>query len=304
MERNGRLMAELVIDGLTVRITNSEKILWPELGIKKIDYITKLIELGPYILPHAKDRFLTAIRFPDGVGGKSFFQKNTPKYAPDWVEKAEWNENMYTLLNSMAILVWLGNQGALEFHTSFNLYHQEDTPTSLVFDLDPSKGQEFQDVVDVALLINETLEGLNIRSWVKTSGATGLQIYIPVGQRYDYNAARNINEFFGRFFSQKYPEKITIERMVKRRGSKLYFDYLQMWNGKTITMVYSPRATSKGTISMPITWDELKGGIKVEDFHILNAKNRLDKVGDLFKPLLSVENSQNLDFILDHISKH
>lgn len=293
-------MSELLVDNVKVKITNPEKVLFPDLGLRKIDYIGKLIELGPYILPHAKDRLLTTIRYPDGVEGKSFFQKNIPKYAPDWIEQTEWNEIQYILLNSMAALVWLGNQAALEFHTSFNLSQNENKPTDLVFDLDPSEGQGFDEVSESALLIHETLKGLNIDSWVKTSGATGLQIYIPVGQRYDYDTARSINEFFGTYFSQRYPEKITIERMVEKRGRRLYFDYLQMWNGKTITMAYSPRATPAASVSMPLTWEEIEAGIHPEDFHLLNAKERLQETGDLFLPLLSQEHTQDLDFILDY----
>lgn len=296
-------MYELDINGTKVRITNSEKQLWPQLGIRKIDYIEKLIELAPYILPHAQDRLLTSIRYPDGVEGKSFFQKDTPDYAPEWVKTALWKDNNYTLLNTLSTLVWLGNQAVLEFHTSFNLYTNENYPTSLVFDLDPSEGQSFEYVVEAALIINETLEGLNIKNWVKTSGATGLQIYIPVGRRYDYGVARKINEFFGRYFSKKYPEFFTIERTVKKRGKKLYFDYLQMWYGKTITMVYSPRANKQATVSMPVKWEELRKGIRPEDFTLLNAKDRLKEKADLFAPLLSDEHVQNLDFLLEHLNK-
>ncbi len=294
-------MSEIDINGYSVRITNPEKLMWPELGILKIDYITKLIELAPYILPHARNRLLTVIRYPDGVAGKSFFQKNTPDYAPEWLETSEWNENDYTLINNLATLVWLGNQAALEFHTGFNHVQLPNNPTDLVFDLDPSEGQSFDQVSETALLINDTLKSLNIQSWVKTSGATGLQLYIPVGSRYDYDTARQINEFFGQYFSQRYPDKITIQRMVKNREGKLYFDYLQMWKGKTITMVYSPRATSKATISMPVTWGEVERGIHPEDFHLLNAKKRLEETGDLFNELLKTENQQNLDLILEHI---
>jgi len=295
-------MNELEVNGHIVRISNPEKLMWPELGIRKIDYIAKMVELSPFILPHSKDRLLTAIRYPDGVDGKSFFQKNTPEYAPEWVETAEWNDNNYTVLNSLATMVWLCNQAVLEFHTSFNLVHKENMPTDLVFDLDPSPEQQFDSVAETALLIHDTLTELNIKSWIKTSGATGLQIYIPVGGRYDYNTARKINEFFGRYFAQKYPEKITLERMVKNRGNKLYFDYLQMWNGKTITMVYSPRAVSGGNVSMPVTWEEVKHGILPENFNLLNAKERLEEKGDLFAALLMPENYQNLDFLLKFIS--
>lgn len=296
-------MSEIDVNGYPVRITNPDKLMWPEMGIRKVDYITKLIELAPYILPHAKNRLLTVIRYPDGVGGKSFFQKNTPDYAPDWLETSEWNENHYILLNTLATLVWVGNQAALEFHTGFNRIQKENNPTDLVFDLDPFEGQPFEDVVETALLIHETLVDLNIRSWIKTSGATGLQMYIPVGSRYDYDTARKINEFFGRYFSQKYPDRITIERMKKNRGTKLYFDYLQMWSGKTITMVYSPRANVNAIISMPVTWEEMQKGIHPQNFHLMNASNRLKEKGDLFQELNASENIQYLDFILEHIER-
>ncbi len=291
-------MDEILVDGVLVKITNPEKILWPSQGIRKIDYIMTLMTLGSYMLPHGHNRLLTSIRYPDGVNGKSFFQKNTPSYAPEWLTRSEWQGNHYALLNSRAALLWLGNQAVIEFHTSFDRVDQMEYPTSLVFDLDPSEGQPFEDVAEVALRIRETLLSLNIDCWVKTSGATGLQIYIPVGNRYDYDAARRMNEFFGRYFSKKYPEKITIERLVRKRGTKLYFDYLQMWRGKTITMAYSPRATPFATISMPVEWAEISKGIKPEDFTLINAKKRLEAKGDLFKNLLDPAMEQNLDEIL------
>jgi len=292
----------ITIDGFPIRITNPEKILWPELELRKIDYIALLNDIAAYLLPHTKDRLLTTIRYPDGVGGKSFYQKNIPNYAPDWVDTAKWKTTKYILLNKRATLIWLGNQAALEFHTSFNQYQTELYPSFLVFDLDPSKGQSFEEVVEAALLINETLQSLKIKSWVKTSGATGLQLYIPIGKQYTYETAKRINQFFSEYFSQKYANRITIERMVNKRGKKLYFDYLQMWHGKTITSVYSPRATKHGTVSIPVEWSELKKGIKPEDFHLLNVKDRLQEKGDLFAPLLSMENKQDLHMILDYLS--
>ena len=222
MERNVPLMSELNIDGYPVQITNPDKLMWPELGIRKIDYILKLAELAPYIIPHARNRLLTVIRYPEGVGGNYFYQKNIPEYAPEWLETYIWNDNNYILLNNVATLVWLGNQATLEFHISFNQIQKQNNPDYLVFDLDPAENQSFEETAETALLIYETLLNLNIQSWIKTSGATGLQIYIPVGSRYDYNRARQFNEFFGHYFSQKYPERITIQRMVKNRKEKLY----------------------------------------------------------------------------------
>ncbi len=294
-------MIELDVDGRKLKITNPDKMFWPNLKIRKIDYIKIMIELGPYILPHAKDRLLMCIRYPDGIDGKYFYQKNAPAYTPRWIKKHEYNGNWYIVIDSMAAFIWLLNQATLEFHTSFNTCTKPDSPTSIVFDLDPSIGQDFNDVVEAALIINETLTSLNVKSWVKTSGATGLQIYIPTGGKYDYDTARKINEFFGRYFSTKYPDKFSIERMVKKRSGILYFDYLQMWQGKTITMVYSPRANKWGNVSMPVGWDELMRGIRPENFNLLNAGERIKKTGDLFAPIGDPKHFQNLDHILKHL---
>lgn len=279
----------VVIEGKKLKLSNPEKPLWPEAGIRKIEYLARMIELSPYLLPHAKNRLLTTIRYPHGIHGESFFAKNLPDYAPEWINRHTWNGIEYALLDSVPTLTWFVNMAALEFHTSFNTYDREDYPTSIVFDLDPSQGQTFEDVAEVALLVKETLDSLSITSYIKTSGATGMQLYIPTGGKYDYDKARKINEFFGQYFAQKYPKKITIERLVDKRGTKLYFDYLQMWQGKTITMVYSPRTNENAAISMPVTWKEVKKGIKPSDFTLNNALDRLKAKGDLFSPLLTAK---------------
>jgi len=296
-------MGYVEVNGKEINITNPEKLLWPDLNIRKVDYITKLVEFADYLIPYCKDRLLTTIRYPDGINGKSFYQKDIPEYAPEWIETLNWRGNHYINLNSLETLIWLGNQAALEFHISFNTYNKEYHPSYLVFDLDPSTGQSFDDVAEVALIVKDTLKGLGIKSWVKTSGATGLQIYIPTGGKYGYDTARKINEFFALYFKEKYGRKITIERIVSKRRGKLYFDYLQMWQGKSIIAPYSPRANEKATISTPIEWEELEKGLKPQDFNILNIKDRLQKKGDLFKEMLNKENLQDLDFILEFIKE-
>ena len=298
------MTAILQVEDHTVKVSNPEKYLWPELGIRKVDYISHLIKLAPYIIPYSSNRILTTIRYPDGIDGKFFYQKSIPNYAPDWIPSIPWNKTSYILLNSLSTLVWLGNQAALELHTAFNSYHKEDYPTFLVFDLDPSEGQVFDEVVHAALLVHEALEGLAIKSWVKTSGATGLQIYIPTGEKYDYNRARKMNAFFGKYFSQKFPELFTIERVVSRRGKKLYFDYLQMWHGKSIAAPYSPRATKWATVSTPVEWAELKKkSLTPQDFTLLNIMERLNKKGDLFQEMLNMQNVQNLNPILSYLGE-
>lgn len=292
----------LIVEDKQINITNPDKYLWPKLEIRKIDYLTKLLELAPYLLPHAKNRLLTTIRYPDGAQNKSFFQKNVPSYAPKWIPNRAWHDNHYILLDNLATLAWLGNQASLEFHIPFNLCHQETFPTDLVFDLDPSEGQTFDDVTEIALLLFQELNALNIKSFAKTSGASGLQIYIPVGGKYDYETARKLNHFFAVYFSQKFSQKITLERSIAKRGKKLYFDYLQMWQGKTIICPYSPRATDHATVATPVEWDEIKKGIKPQDFNLLNITERLKVKKDLFSSLLDGGELQDLSFVLQHIN--
>lgn len=296
-------MDTINIEGNKVKVTNPEKILWPKLGIRKIDYLSKLVELAPYIISYTKDKFLTTIRYPDGVNNKSFFQKSISDSTPNWVKLVKRKETNYILLNNLSTLIWLGNLASLEFHISFNSFNKEDYPSYLVFDLDPSEDQTFEDVIEVALRVYDTLRGLNINSVAKTSGASGIQIYIQTGEKYDYYTCRQLNEFFANYFSQKYPKLITTERFIKNRGKRLYFDYLQMWYGKTIIAPYSPRATDLATVSTPLEWSEIENGVKPEDFTLLNIKKRLDNKGDIFSKIIEDNsNINNLDEIIKFIN--
>lgn len=277
-------MSGIEVEGRQVSISNPEKLLWPEAGIRKIDYLRALAELAPYMLPHTKDRALTAIRYPHGVGDKSFYQKRPPAKSPEWVSVVDLEGDTFINLNSLPTLLWLGNLAVMEFHMPFCMF-TDGLLHSLVFDLDPSEGQTFADAAECALKVNETLVSLGIESLVKTSGASGLQIYIPSGNM-TFEQGRAINEFFGKYFAEKYPETMTIERQVNKRGKKLYFDYLQMWRGKNIISVYSPRAVACGAVSMPVTWDELRAGAKPCDFTLKNAAGRVKQKGDMFETLL------------------
>lgn len=296
----GNVMINVKIEDKEIVINRPDKLLWSNPDISKKEYILKIAELAPYIIKYAKDRHLTTIRYPDGAGAKSFFQKSIPSHAPSWIDiHAEDGEDAHLLLNNLPTLTWLCSQAALEFHLPFNDIHTPDYPDYLVFDLDPSQGQDFDFVREAAIRISETLKALNIISCIKTSGATGLQIYIPDGKKYAYTTARNINEFFAKYFSQKFPKLITIERLVTKRSDKLYFDYLQMWTGKTIIAPYSPRATKQATVSMPVKWEELST-IKPTDFNLFNAAERLKSVGDLFEILEKEDNQVALEQILKH----
>lgn len=291
-------MNMIEVEGKKINITHPDKPLWKEAGIRKIDYIVTMIELAPYLLPHTKDKPLTVIRYPHGVGDKSFYQKRPPKGTPDWVDIVTTEGDDFIHLNSLPTLVWLANSAALEFHTPFSKIG--GMLTSLVFDLDPSEGQTFEDVTNCALKVYETLKSLGVSCRAKTSGASGLQIYVPT-RHVTYEQGRKINTFFAQYFTQKFPELMTIERQVKDRGKKLYFDYLQMHPGKNIVSVYSPRAVSCAAISMPVSWQELEKGIDPCDFNLKTAVERLEQKGDMFAHLLQEGESNNaLEEILAH----
>lgn len=292
-------MSSLMVQGKKINISNPEKLLWSNISITKADYIKILIEIAPYLIPYTKDKALTILRYPDGVDKKFFYQKKPPKNTPEWVDTIILEKDVFINLNSLPTLVWLGNMAAIEFHTPFHKYSEEKL-TALVFDLDPAEGQTFNHAVECALKIYQTLTTLGVTCYVKTSGATGLQIFIPT-RKYTFEQGKKINTFFAKYFVEKFPSLMTIERLIKNREGKLYFDYLQMSKGKNIISVYSPRAVPCGAVSMPVTWEELEKGITPCDFNITNAANRLNNKGDLFIEM-SNDNNKIIDQIIQTIS--
>jgi bifunctional non-homologous end joining protein LigD len=290
-----------LINDKSITITNPNKLLWNEPPITKLDFIKTLTGLAPYMLPHTQDRLLTTIRYPDGVDGKSFYQKNKPAHAPEWVKSYTWENTDYIVCNNVETLVWLGTQACLELHTSFHLA-KDEKPTELVIDLDPM-GNSFDQVIQLALAIHELLRSLGIQIYAKTSGATGLQLYIPIERRYSFDDTRKVNHFLAQYFVGKFPALVTIERMVRDRGLKIYFDYLQHWRGKTLTAPYSTRARPGAPVSTPITWRELEHGIHPSQFHLYNILGRLHAIGDLFHPLVDEHHFQSLDEILSFVDQ-
>lgn len=287
------------IEGKQFTISNPDKLLWPEAGVSKLDYLTYLLEVAPFLLPYTRNRLLTVVRYPHGVDGKHFYQKNVPTYAPEWIATTMWENTRYAVLNDLPTLIWLGNQAALEWHVSFHETNDE-IPTELVFDLDPST-PDFADAIDAALKLKEVLDELNLPSWIKTSGASGLQVYVPIERKYRFAQTRQVGEFIARYLVSKYPRRLTLERLVKKRGSKLYIDYLQHWRGKTLVAPYSTRATPQATVSAPLRWEEVPS-VHPTQFTVHTMPGRLKQTGDLFRPLLSPLNRVSLDPILSFLA--
>ncbi|WP_308636315.1 non-homologous end-joining DNA ligase [Paenibacillus silvisoli] len=270
----------IVIEGQELTVSNPGKLLWPEMGITKAIFLERLAVLSPWLLKHCQDRLLTTIRFPDGVDGKSFYQKNCPSPAPPFVETVTRDSISYVKLSSLPVLLWLGNLACLEYHASFDRVSDPEHPTEWVLDLDPSLEEEPR-IMEAALLVGDLLRSLGITSVPKTSGATGVQVIVPLVQDLTFDELRRIGEFVGAFLADKHPRLFTIERLKKNRGDLIYIDYLQHYQGKTIIAPYSPRARRAASVSTPLHWDEVRRNVAIADFNLLNIEERLHKEGDL-----------------------
>ncbi|MFD2613793.1 non-homologous end-joining DNA ligase [Paenibacillus gansuensis] len=283
------------VDGQEITISNPDKFLWPEEKITKADFLTKLAALSPYLLKYCSNRYLTTIRWPNGIDGKSFYQKNCPDPKPDFVRTAVLESIEYVNLDSLPTLLWLGNLACLEFHPSFH-YINDLLPAEWVIDIDPSLEEEPR-IMEAAYLVGEVLDGLRIQAVPKTSGATGVQIYVPIERGITFDELRKIGQFVGEYLVKTHPNLFTIERLKKNRGDLIYIDYLQHYYGKTLSAPYTTRARPKAPVSTPLKWEELKMGVTARDFHLFNIGERLKTYGDLIEQVPK----QNLYPILEHL---
>ncbi|HHY37129.1 MAG TPA: DNA polymerase domain-containing protein, partial [Firmicutes bacterium] len=228
------------INGRRVRLTNLEKVLWPEAGYTKAALLKYLIAVYPYMGPHLRQRPLVVTRWPDGIAGKSFYQKNAPAHTPDWIETFPWKTGAgegrinYILCNNLETLVWLGNQACLEFHPWLSSIQAVNNPDFMIFDLDPSRPDSSAQVGEIALFLRETLTKLGLQGYPKTSGATGLHIYVPLEAVYPYETVRQTAAFIASLVVAALPRLATINRSVKEREGKVYIDYLQNARGQTL----------------------------------------------------------------------
>ncbi|WP_041580532.1 DNA ligase D [Bacillus sp. 1NLA3E] len=288
---------------LDIEITHPEKPIWETPPVTKIDYIHYLQEVSPYILPFLKDRALTVIRHPHGMFGEPFYQKNRPDYAPDYVHSFHRENIDYIVCNNFKTLLWLGNQLAIEFHIPFQTINNA-FPSEIVLDLDPPSKKDFHLAIKAALLIKEVLDHLNLISFVKTSGNKGLQIYLPLQEnQVSYDDTRLFTAFIAEYLVSKDPDSFTIERMKKNRGNRLYVDYVQHGEGKTIIAPYSLRGTGPATVATPLYWHEVTDKLTAETFNITNMVERIRKVGDPFQTYFEAKKIQNIKPILEFLAK-
>jgi bifunctional non-homologous end joining protein LigD len=324
----------LAVGAHRIKLTNLDRVYWPanaalkQPALTKRDLLRYLAQVSPYMLPHLADRPLTMIRMPDGIGGQRFFQKHWEPARPGFVEaisvfsghKDERHE--YLLCNNLPTLLWLAQQGTLEFHVwhsrarlgadAATLDTDYDSslasleasilnfPDYVLFDIDPyiysgreAKGAEpelntaaFEKGKEVAFRVRELLATMSLEAIVKTSGKTGLHVFVPIRRTLDFDAARHVSELVGRHLARLHPEEVTVEWSIPKRTGKIFMDYNMNVRGKTLNVAYSPRGEAGAPVSMPLTWDELANAHPL-DFRMSNAIERLAGTGDRWKDALS-----------------
>jgi bifunctional non-homologous end joining protein LigD len=289
---------EVRVGERTLKLTNLDKVLYPQTGFTKRDVIEYLVHIAPAILPHLAGRPLTRKRYPNGVDDKFFFEKNTPSHRPEWVKVApiELSKKTveFTVCDDLPTLVWLGNLAALELHTSLSMADPIERPTMMVFDLDPGPPATIVECCHVALLLQGMFEHLGLRAFPKTSGNKGMQVYVPLNvPDATYERTKGFSRAVAETLEASEPE-LVVSRMAKAlRGGKVFIDYSQNDEHKTTVAVYSLRARERPTVSTPITWDEVRSCAASGDpdelvFDAAQVIARVAEHGDLFAPVASL----------------
>lgn len=276
-----------------LKLTNQNKIYFPEDDITKGDVIDFYQSISKYILPHLKDRPQSMNRYPNGIKGLSFFQKDAAEETPEWIETQKvFSESSdkyinYIICNDKETLAYLNNLGCIELNIWTSKIKKADNPDYLVLDLDPSEKNSFEDVIETAQAVKEALDLAGINGYPKTSGSSGIHVYIPMNAKYSYDQVKDFGHLLMQMVQKKLPDLTTLERSLQKRDkNKIYLDYLQNRRGQTLASVYSLRPKNGAPVSIPLEWEEVKNGLKPTDYNIYNALERLKDKGDIFKPVL------------------
>ena len=279
------------INGHKLTFTNLSKLYWPKEKITKRDLLNYYYQVAPFILPYLKDRPQSMLRHPDGITGQSFFFKDITGKAPEWLETflyhsdADNRDRNYLVAKDEASLLYMASLGCIEMNPWHSRVKTEDYPDWCIIDLDPAKNT-FDQVIEAAVVTREVLNEIGIEGYPKTSGSTGMHIYIPLNARYSYEQSKEFARVIARLVHERIPKFTSIERTVRDRKGKMYIDFLQNRPQATVSAPYSVRPKPGATVSMPLQWDEVKKGLKMTDFTIHNAADRIRSLGDIFKPVL------------------
>jgi bifunctional non-homologous end joining protein LigD len=288
--------AELVVEDRKIQVSNLDKVLYPKVGFTKGQVIDYYIRIASVLLPHLKDRPVTMKRYPDGVEGEFFYEKNCPSHRPKWVQTTKvWSEGNdrfmdYCLVQDLPTLVWAANLADLELHTSLSRKNNIERPTVMVFDLDPGAPANIVQCCQVGLWLRDLLGQMKLRSFAKTSGSKGLQVYVPLNTALAYDKTKNLALALAQYLEHEHADLATSNMSKAVRKGKVFVDWSQNDEHKTTICVYSLRAREEPTVSTPVTWEEVENCLKKKKAELLRFRSgdvlaRVEKRGDLFEPL-------------------
>ena len=296
--------AAVEANGHSVSLTNLEKIFWPKLGITKGDLLRYYAAVAPVLLPHLHDRAMVMKRYPNGATGKCFFMKRAPSPRPDWIETCAIEHGSgsiidFPMVQDLASLLWVVNLGCIDLNQWYARCDDVHRPDYLHFDLDPVVGASFARVRETALLVREALEALGMTPLAKTTGSSGIHIYVPIVRGPLQKEVWTFAKEFARVMEARAPKLITAEyRIAQRPRGHVLVDYNQNAWGRTLASVYSVRPTPKAAVSTPVTWAEIEQGVEIADFRIDNVPARIKQLGDLWKPLLATRGRFRLESVM------
>jgi bifunctional non-homologous end joining protein LigD len=288
--------AELSVGDRKIQVSNLDKVLYPRAGFTKGQVIDYYIRVAPVLLPHLRDRPLTMKRYPDGVEGEFFYEKNCPSHRPKWVQTAQvWSESNdrmmnYCLVQDLPTLVWAANLADLELHTSLSRKNNIERPTMMVFDLDPGAPADIVQCCQVSLWLRDLLGNMKLKSFPKTSGSKGLQVYVPLNTSVTYDQTKDLSRALAQHLEGEHVDLVTSNMSKAVRKGKVFVDWSQNDEHKTTICVYSLRAREEPTVSTPVGWDEVENCLKKKKADLLKFRSdkviaRVEKRGDLFEPV-------------------
>jgi bifunctional non-homologous end joining protein LigD len=296
--------AEVRASGHTVALTNLEKPFWLKLGITKGDLLRYYAAVASVLLPHLRDRAMVMKRYPNGAAGKWFFMKRAPSPRPDWIETCSIEQGSgsvidFPMVQDLASLLWVVNLGCIDLNQWYARCDDVNRPDYLHFDLDPVPGASFARVRETALLVREALEALGMTVLAKTTGSSGLHLYIPIVRGPLQKQVWAFAKELARAMEARAPRLVTAEyRIAHRPRGRVLVDYNQNAWGRTLASVYSVRPSPRAAVSTPVTWAEIERGVEIDDFRIDNVPARVKTLGDLWKPLLASRGRFKLEALL------
>ena len=285
--------AEIRIGDRVIPLTNLRKVFWPQLGITKGDLLRYYAAIAPVLLPHLRDRAMVMKRYPNGIAGKFFFMKRAPESRPAWIETCSIEHDSgniidFPMVQDVASLLWVVNLGCIDLNEWYARCDDVDRPDYLHFDLDPVPGARWETVTEAALLLRDALTALKIPCYPKTSGSTGIHVYIPIVRGPTQKQVWTFAKQLAMTLAAERPGLVTAEyRIARRPRGRVLVDYNQNAWGRTLASVYSVRPRPVPGVSTPVTWEEIEQGITIEGFQIANVPARVAAVGDLWKPMLA-----------------